>query len=412
MITNNSISITYFLRGKSNSIKTIYLRISKGKERLSYSLKITINPNEWDNKLGKVNSKFSTSININQYLNQIENELLNNYYQIIKNGELLNPNELILKVFSKPTQIKDDSVFCRENPLVVQMIDMYWEDFLAKYNAGLNAYNTHRCTKMIIKKFKDYINLYYVSNKLRLLDIDVQFFPKFETYLYVEKGYGNNFNLKILKLCKRIFTFSYESGWVDNLPRIKYKTKFKNPNRVVLTLPEIQRIENLIPKTNTIEEARDCAIFQCYTGLAFAELRNLKRNNIKEVLGRKWIIIPRQKTEVLCRVVIIEKVQKLIDKYKNHPYCLQNNQLMPIRNNQKYNFNLKQLMKLCDIETNISSHILRHSFATTIALSNGMSMETLSKVLGHTNLRTTEIYGKVLDSRIMEDFIKLESLVE
>jgi site-specific recombinase XerD len=145
-------------------------------------------------------------------------------------------------------------------------------------------------------------------------------------------------------------------------------------------------------------------VFSCFTGLAYIDVFNLsKANIIIGIDGEKWISTHRQKTESASKIPILAVTQQIIDKYQNHPQCLSNNKLLPILSNQKMNAYLKELADLCNINKELTFHIARHTFATTVTLTNGVPIESVSKMLGHKDLRTTQHYAKVLDKKVSED---------
>ena len=149
---------------------------------------------------------------------------------------------------------------------------------------------------------------------------------------------------------------------------------------------------------------RDIFLFSCYTGLAYIDVKNLTQSHINiGIDGDKWIFTHRQKTESASKIPILPVTQIIIDKYKDHPKCIINNALLPIFSNQKMNAYLKEIAVTCEINKDLTFHIARHTFATTVTLSNGVPIESVSKMLGHKNLRTTQHYAKVLDKKVSHD---------
>lgn len=149
---------------------------------------------------------------------------------------------------------------------------------------------------------------------------------------------------------------------------------------------------------------RDIFLFSCFTGLAYIDVKNLTKSHISiGIDGEKWIFTHRQKTESASKIPILPITQMIIDKYKNHPECINKDKLLPILTNQKMNAYLKEIADICEIEKDLTFHIARHTFATTVTLTNGVPIESVSKMLGHKNLRTTQHYAKVLDRKVSED---------
>ncbi len=157
-----------------------------------------------------------------------------------------------------------------------------------------------------------------------------------------------------------------------------------------------------------MEIIRDVFVFACYTGLGYAELSKLGHHHIQHGDdGGKWIIIDRTKTDIRCRVPLLPQAKAILQKYENFPLNRNKGKMLPVHSNQKMNEYLKELADICGIAKNLSMHVARHTFATSVTLANGVPIETVSKMLGHTSLKTTQIYARIVDSKISEDMKKL-----
>jgi site-specific recombinase XerD len=200
------------------------------------------------------------------------------------------------------------------------------------------------------------------------------------------------------------------NGWLNKDPFSNYKAKVKDVVRVCLTEEEIQTIINKDFKIERVAMVRDIFVFSCFTGLAYIDVKQLTKNNISlGIDGDKWIFKNRQKTDTTSKIPLLPMAQEIINKYENHPVCINEDRLLPILSNQKMNAYLKEIADLCEINKDLTFHIARHTFATTITLSNGVPLETVSKMLGHTSLKTTQHYAKILDKKISEDMMILKS---
>jgi site-specific recombinase XerD len=159
-----------------------------------------------------------------------------------------------------------------------------------------------------------------------------------------------------------------------------------------------------------METVRDIFIFACYTGLGYTELKKLNNMHIRQGNdGGEWIIIDRSKTDIRCRVPLLAQAKAILRKYEIFPVNRNRGELLPVNSNQKMNEYLKELAGICGINKNLSMHVARHTFATTVTLTNGVPIETVSKMLGHTSLKTTQIYARILDSKISKDMDQLKS---
>jgi integrase len=200
------------------------------------------------------------------------------------------------------------------------------------------------------------------------------------------------------------------NNWIDRNPFSNYKAKVREVERVYLSEGEIQNIINKDFKTDRLSLVRDIFLFSCFTGLAYIDVKNLTKSHISlGIDGEKWIFTHRQKTETASKIPILPITQMIIDKYEDHPESNNQNRLLPILSNQKMNAYLKEIAGVCEINKELTFHIARHTFATTVTLTNGVPIESVSKMLGHKNLRTTQHYAKVLDKKVSEDMMILRN---
>jgi site-specific recombinase XerD len=226
----------------------------------------------------------------------------------------------------------------------------------------------------------------------------------YDFYLRSERNCNNNSTVKYLKNFKKIILICIANGWLDKDPFIKYKPKVRPVKRDYLTADELEAIGSQSLANDRISQVRDIFLFSCYTGLAYADVKKLKRSEI--VIGndgQKWIFTSRQKTETDSRIPLLPKALQLMEIYKEHPQCIDNGLLLPVLSNQKMNSYLKEIADACGIIKELTYHIARHTFATTVTLANGVSIESVSKMLGHTNIRTTQHYAKILDLKVGQD---------
>jgi integrase len=195
-----------------------------------------------------------------------------------------------------------------------------------------------------------------------------------------------------------------KKGWLTKDPFIGYKMGLREVQRQALSEEEIRRISVKIFPSERLTLVRDIFLFSCYTGLAYIDVQKLKRSQISNGIdGSKWIFTHRQKTDSPTRIPILPQATKILELYASHMQCQVKDKALPIMSNQKMNAYLKEIADCCGIAQNLTFHIARHTFATTITLSNGVPIETVSKMLGHSNLKTTQHYAKILDKKVSED---------
>jgi site-specific recombinase XerD len=250
----------------------------------------------------------------------------------------------------------------------------------------------------------------YNASDIDIIKIDHAFITDYEFWLRSVRNCGNNTAVKYIKNFSKIIKICLANDWLDKNPFANYKSKVKEVERVYLTEKEIQSIIEKDFKTERLSLVRDIFLFSCFTGLAYIDVKNLTKSHISfGIDGEKWIFTHRQKTESASKIPILPVTQMIIDKYENHPQCINEDKLLPILSNQKMNAYLKEIAGVCEIEKELTFHIARHTFATTVTLTNGVPIESVSKMLGHKNLRTTQHYAKVLDRKVSEDMKVLKN---
>src|SRR5690606_19161949 len=223
-----------------------------------------------------------------------------------------------------------------------------------------------------------------------------------------QKPMTNNGVMKHLERLKKMTSLAVRLEWIPRDPFEKYQLKFHRVDREYLEEDELEAIENKEFKIIRLQWIRDLFVFSCYTGLAYVDTMNLTPDNISiDVEGEYWIITTRQKTGLPLRILILPKALEIIEKYRNHPRALEKGTLFPVISNQKLNSYLKEIADLCGVKKNLTFHMARHTFATTVTLLNGVPLETVSKMLGHAKITTTQVYARIVERKISQDMRKL-----
>jgi len=232
----------------------------------------------------------------------------------------------------------------------------------------------------------------------------------YDFYLRSVRKCSNNTAIKYLKNFKKIILICLASGWLTVDLFVNYKAKIKVVDREFLTEEEIQRIMDKQFHTERLVQIRDVFLFSCFTGLAYADVHKLKPSEIVTGPdGEQWLYTKRQKTDVPTKVPLLPSAVSIIQRYKDSPICAIHDRVLPICTNQKTNAFLKEIGDLCGIEKHLTFHIARHTFATTVTLANGVPIESVSKMLGHTNIKTTQHYAKILDLKVGKDMALLRT---
>ena len=240
----------------------------------------------------------------------------------------------------------------------------------------------------------------YNKEDIALDEIDHSFIMDYDFYLRTERNCSNNTTVKYLKNFKKIINLCLANDWLQKDPFINYKAKLDKVDRIFLSTQEINAIYNKKFDTDRLTIVKDIFIFSCFTGLAYVDISNLTQQHlVKGIDGNFWIHTKRQKTDTHTRVPLLEIPLEIIEKYKDHPLC-SNGKLLPVYSNQKMNEYLKEIATINNINKELTFHCARHTFATTVTLSNGVPIESVSKMLGHTNIKTTQHYARITEQKI------------
>jgi site-specific recombinase XerD len=271
------------------------------------------------------------------------------------------------------------------------------------------VYGTYQHYVATLAKLNDFLQYQYKKTDFLLDDLTHQFVTNFELYLKTKEECCHNTTMKHIKNLKKIVNLALSNDWIHRDPFINFKCSYKETNRGYLTPEELEILTQKQFSINRLSVVRDIFLFSCYTGLAYSDVAALTNDDITTGIdGEKWIIIYRHKTGGRSPIPLLPQALAIINKYKDCPECDNSGKLLPVKSNQKMNAYLKEIADLCEITKDLSTHLARHTFATTITLANGVPIETVSKMLGHNSIRTTQIYSKVVDSKISNDMSKLK----
>src|SRR5665811_716304 len=221
-------------------------------------------------------------------------------------------------------------------------------------------------------------------------------------------GCTNNGAMKHMERLKKMSKLAVRLDWVDKDPFVNFKLKFKKTERQFLTERELKLIEETTFKVPSYDKIKDLFVFACYTGLSYIDVKELKADHLVNGLdGGGWLYTKRTKTDEPLKIPLLPKAKEILEKYQEDANTIANERLLPIYSNHMINRTLKDIAEACGIRKNLTFHVARHTFATAITLSNGVPIETVSKLLGHTKLSTTQIYARVVEKKIGEDMQKL-----
>ncbi len=393
---NTSVSILFYIkRAKVNNLGVcpIYTRVTINAKRFEFSTNKSINSDKWSSEGSKVKGTSEEARTINSHLDYLKNQVLEAEKRLFKKDIKITSENLKNELFGlTETKRMLVPIFQDHNNKIKELVGKeYAPGTLERYTTSL-------------KHTIEFMQWKYNISDIDITKIDHAFVTDYEFWLRSVRNCANNTAVKYLKNFNKIIKLCLANDWLDKNPFANYKSKVKEVERVYLTEEEIQSIIEKDFKTERLSLVRDIFLFSCFTGLAYIDVKNLTKSHISYGIdGEKWIFTHRQKTESASKIPILPVTQMLIDKYENHPQCNNEGKLLPILSNQKMNAYLKEIAAVCEIEKELTFHIARHTFATTVTLTNGVPIESVSKMLGHKNLRTTQHYAKVLDRKVSED---------
>ena len=249
----------------------------------------------------------------------------------------------------------------------------------------------------------EYIQHDYRKKDIPVKQVDHAFITGFEYYLKTRRKCSHNSAIKYVVNFKKIIRIAYANDWITKDPFANWKVRLKNVEREFLTSEELQQMMDTPFATDRLEHVRDIFVFCCFTGLAYADVKKLTHDDfVTGIDGELWINTKRTKTKTKSNIPVLPTPMTILEKYEDSPYLI-NDKVLPVLTNQKMNAYLKEIAHLSGIKKNLTTHLARHTFATTVTLSNGVSIESVSKMLGHKSLRTTQHYAKILDRKVSED---------
>ncbi|HEX4372133.1 MAG TPA: site-specific integrase [Puia sp.] len=383
---------------KNEKLITIYMRVTANSDRYVISTHRIVEATCWSKEAGKVKGNSEEAKSINSYLDTLKHRAYQYQKELILEEKPINAKTFKEKwkgTKEKPRLLLE--IFRGHNEQVKALIK---KDYAP---ATLTRYET------TLKHTKSFLLWKFKQSDIDIKKLNFEFITEYEFWLKSVRKCNHNSTMKYIGNLKKITNKCVRNGWLVRDPFLGFSMAKKEVERIALTEEEIKIIYEKDFQPERLGQVRDIFLFCCYTGLAYADVKKLKRTEISNgVDGEKWIFTSRQKTDSSSRIPLLPMSTKIISKYESHPQCVNENKVLPVLTNQKMNSYLKEIMDVCGINKNLTFHIARHTFATTITLSNGVPIETVSKMLGHKNLKTTQHYAKILDKKISDDMRNLK----
>ncbi|MDF2434348.1 MAG: hypothetical protein JWP44_3979, partial [Mucilaginibacter sp.] len=375
----------------------VYMRITVNGKRAEVSAGRDCEPSGWNSHAGRGIGTKSETRALNSYLDTLQTKVMNAHQQLIGAGKEITAEKL-----------RDQFIGRVERAYyVVALFNEHNNHVKALIGNGFEA-NTLKSYLSSFKHLSAFVQHHYGIVDMDVKNLNHAFIVNYEFYLKTVCKCSGVSAAKYVKHLKKIVNNCLANKWLSDNPFINYRSKAKAKEKEFLMPQELEAIAIKSVTIDRLAQVRDIFIFCCYTGLCYADVQKLQRHQIATGIdGEQWIFTTRQKTDTSSRIPLLPVAADIVNKYADHPQCSNKNLVLPVLSNQRMNSYLKEIADICGVTKTLTFHMARHTFATTVTLSNGVPLETVSKMLGHNSIKTTQHYAKILDLKVSEDMAAL-----
>ena len=399
----NSFSVLFFIN-KTKLLKSgeapIIIRISACGKRVESNIKRSVLINHWDQSLEISKARDRKAQETNECIRMLKLRVLTIHRDMELQGKFFTARLIMDMLYNRADDQKTIlTVFRKHNDDCRRLIGIdYVKITVSRFD---------NCCKYLATV----IEQKYGKDDLALNEINAEVIRDFEMYLKIERGCAQNTVIRYMKCLKKITNLAIANEWMRHNPFASIKFQAKEVIKEVLSKEEIERLMRKEFDSDRLNYVRDVFIFCIFSGLAYIDAYNLGSEHLtKDNNGDVWIRKAREKTDNMCNIPLLEIPQMILAKYSDHPICVESGRLLPVTSNQKMNSYLKEIAARCDIQKNLTTHTARHTYASVVCLANGVSMENVAKMLGHSDIRMTQHYAKVMDSSIKRDMVKIANV--
>ena len=406
MKLNQNLAILFWLyanKTDSQNNAPVYCRITLDGNRTQFSTGKKINVFKWDERETKAYKHDQEVIELKEDLETIKGDLRRLYNQLTATHEMIT-GEMLKNAYTGKGQ---------EKKTIIQVFDIFISMYKQKVDEDKASYSTLQKFYTLRFKMIAFLKKEFSISDKPLCELKPSFGFNLKHYFSVHEHLNENTSMIYIRKIKQILEFAVMRDWLKTNPLKEFKCAYKNPFRETLTMDEVIKLRDFKFKEKHLGETRDIFIFSCYTGFAYQEVYGLTADCI--VIGmdkNKWVVKVREKTGERETLPLLPTALELMEKYKEDPRCLASNKLLPVHTNQAYNRELKNVAKTVGIKKHLTTHIARHTFATTVTLENDVPIESVSKMLGHRSIRTTQIYAKVSLKKLSNNMLELKKKLD
>lgn len=396
MSAKSSFSLVFYInrtKARKNGACPVMMRININGQKVALHIKRVIMPDDWDTNRYQMKGKTASARVFNDYIEALRLKTLRVYNELLNQHHEVSPNML------------RDAVLGINSAKPKMLLEIWNEhnEGLKKLIGKENSYATYQKFTTARNHVASYLLNQYQLNDISIKQLNYQFIINFSLYLKSEKNIGNNTTTKFLQNFKKIVTIAKRNGWIQNDPFDHIQLKIEEVDRPYLTEKEMKSLMDLQSPFERLNKVRDLFIFSCFTGLAYIDMKQLTKKEIEQNEQGLWIKTHRQKTGVRANIPLLEVPQRIMNRYANVAIMMPDDPLLPMLSNQKLNAYLKELADICGIKKQLTFHVARHTFATTVTMTNGVPIESVSKMLGHKKIATTQHYARIVDQKVGED---------
>ena len=398
----STFSILFIMqKGKPNAEGNapIFARITINHQMTHLAPRYYIPADRWLSKEGRTVGRTKEEKEVNAYLDNLRGLIFAKYNEMFLAGEVVTARKLKCRLISKD----------EKSMTLLELFD----DYIKDYSKLVGVSKTKKtCDRYILtrRRIEEFMQSEYKRTDISVNDVNPKFIAGFEIFLRTQYKLSNNYVMKMIQRFRSIYQVAIDNGWANKNPFVSFKLKFENTERGYLTMAELTNLMNKQLPSKRLEQIRDVFVFSCFTGLAYCDAQALTAEHI--IVGPNkahWLRTHRKKTSAPVDVPLLEIPLQILAKYEGR--C-PNGKLLPIPSNQKCNDYLKEIASICGIEKRLTFHLARHTFATTVTLTNGVPIESVSKMLGHRSLKTTQIYAKIVNDKLAEDMTNLSTRLQ
>jgi len=393
----------YLKRQKENTSGEvpIYMRVTVNGLRAEIAIQRMIRPKEWDQTKGRSISRSVTANQLNDYLQQSENRV----YEVQKELEHIGRDVTAAAIKARYNGADPDKKYLLQE----------FDAFINKKAELVGKEITHPTIqkyRMCYTHLQSFLKAEYREKDIAMSGFTHEVLTGFHHFLRAVKNQQPNTAVKTMRTLKGFIRNAENNEWINRNPFDKIKMSLKPVDRGFLTMEELNQITKHTFSIDRLQQVADVFVFCCYTGLAYSDVKELTPRHLIQLTDGSWQVSKkRKKTNRQLSIPLLNVAQTLVEKYKNHP-CRFVNRIFPVLSNQKMNAYLKEVGDLCGIKQEISSHLARHTFATTVALANNVPIEVVSRLLGHSTIPMTQVYARMNTSRLTAEMKKLDLVLD